>query len=71
MCAVERLLAYTVLFQSAVDGVNMRKPTLEIINIGQDMWEVHLYVGAYLTVVTTCNTTSLIKLVGEYLATEA
>lgn len=47
-----------------------RKPTLEIINIGQDMWEVHLYVGSMLTVVTTCNTNSLIRLIGEYLATE-
>ena len=48
----------------------MRKPTLEVINIGQDMWEVHLYVGSALTVVTTCNTTSLITLFAQYLATE-
>jgi len=48
----------------------MRKPTLEIINVGEGMWEVHLYVSSGLIVVTTCNTTSLIKLFGEYLATE-
>jgi len=34
------------------------------------MWEVHLYVGSMLTVVTSCNTTALIALFAQYLATE-
>lgn len=54
----------------AIEGIFMRKPTLEIINIGQDMWEVHLYVNASLTIVTTCNTNALVDLFARYLATK-
>lgn len=67
---IARRNSFMAIVPIAKRGVNMLKPMLEIVNVGQDMWEFRVYISGSITIEHTCNTTALIHLFGAYLATK-